>query len=470
MALEPKSENIQILKCREDQGPVYFVQEDGDSEQLALKEGSACNWDQGTSSLGVETLRKRIEPWLTALVQSDHLSLLLGSGLTHAVHGIACGGPAAGMSTVGFEGLSHCEGILRESKRTAQAAGRGEGNIEDQIRVANELLRGLQIIESQVGGSSTDAKPLADYLEKIMADFSASILESETSLAEAEDSKRHEAFNYLVTFLMSFASRNSTRDRLHVFTTNYDRLIEAGADVAGLHLLDRFVGGLTPVLRSSRLDLDLHYNPPGIRGEPRSLEGVARFTKLHGSVDWVEQEKSIRRIGVPFGAKDLAPYLNAPGLSGVNALGVMIHPNAAKDRETAGYPYVDLFRDLAASCCRPNHTLFTYGYSFGDEHINRVIEDMLTVPSTHLVIMSHGDGMNRIKDTIERIGRPAQTTLLIGSYFGDLKRLVDWFLPKPAIDRTTFRMAELLKTRFGAENSGSQQDHGVRFVDEEGKA
>ena len=85
---------------------------------------------------------------------------------------------------------------------------------------------------------------------------------------------------------MSFASRSGTRDRLNIFTTNYDRLIEAGAELAGLHLLDRFVGQLMPIFRSSRLDLDMHYNPPGIRGEPRYLEGVARLTKLHGTIDW----------------------------------------------------------------------------------------------------------------------------------------------------------------------------------------
>ena len=53
---------------------------------------------------------------------------------------------------------------------------------------------------------------------------------------------------------MSFASRAGTRERLQLFTTNYDRLIEAGADAAGLRLIDRFVGTLAPVFRASRLD------------------------------------------------------------------------------------------------------------------------------------------------------------------------------------------------------------------------
>ena len=49
---------------------------------------------------------------------------------------------------------------------------------------------------------------------------------------------------------------------------------------------ERFVGSLAPVFHSSRLGVDLHYNPPGIRGDPRYLEGVVRLTKLHGSLDW----------------------------------------------------------------------------------------------------------------------------------------------------------------------------------------
>ena len=104
-----------------------------------------------------------------------------------------------------------------------------------------------------------------------------------------------------------------------------------------------------------------------------------------------------------------------------------------------------------------NHTLVVYGYSFGDEHINRMIEDMLTLPSTHLVIISRDDGTGRIKDHYNKIGRTSQITLMIGDYLGDLKTLVDNFLPKPAIDRTTYRMAELLKMRLGVEAQNDNQ-------------
>jgi hypothetical protein len=190
--------------------------------------------------------------------------------------------------------------------------------------------------------------------------------------------------------------------------------------------------------------------PPGIR---QSWAAAARFTKLHGSVDWVDTEKTIRRAGVPFGAESVDPYLQAPGLKGAEPLRIMVYPNSAKDRETAAYPYVELFRDFAAAVCRPNNTLISFGYSFGDEHINRVIEDMLTIPSAHLVVISHGDPLGRILRTYTKLGRPAQITLLIGNHLGDFQALVDNYLPKPAIDRTTFRMAELLKARWGTNQS-----------------
>jgi hypothetical protein len=448
-----------ILKCRDDQKPIFFAHEEestANTPKFKLCEGSSCSWVKPGDAFGPDILRPRIEPWLTALCQSEHLSLLMGSGLTNAVYRLATDKSLPGMDAADFGEFQDLINV--ESKKSAEVAGRDPGNIEDQIRVANELLRGLEILGTSDEPTRKKAKALRGKLAEVLAKFATNILSGEHGLITASDEKREGAYNYLVSFLMSFASRTGTRDRLHLFTTNYDRLIEAGAEVAGMHLLDRFVGSLAPIFRSSRLDLDMHYNPPGIRGEPRYLEGVARFTKLHGSVDWVECERSIRRLGIPFGAKGLDPYLNSPGAAAASAMQLMIFPNAAKDRETAAYPYVELFRDFAAAACRPNHTLVSFGYSFGDEHINRVIEDMLTIPSTHLVIISHDDPLNRIMKTYERLGRHAQISLLLGDHIGEFRALVDHYLPKPAIDRTTFRMAELLKSRWGtAQGDGEEK-------------
>lgn len=445
-------EGHQTLKTRDDYVPVSMHPDPAESDPdkpFRISVESECSWANNEKPIGSETLRQRIEPWLTALLQSEHLSLLVGSGLTRAIHGMVAPEPLSWMSNIEFNVLN--DKIAAEAKRVAETSGRKIGNFEDQIRVASELLRGLEIVGiKKADGAAEDdeATILRNDLSGALKSFTESILKGERDLAFSPVKKREKAFNYLVRFLTSFSSRSGTRERLHLFTTNYDRYLEAGADAAGLRLIDRFVGTLAPVFRASRLDIDLHYNPPGIRGEPRYLEGVARFTKLHGSVDWADLDGAIRRFALPFGAQAVAPFLTKSGTDDMDVQRLMVYPNSAKDRETAYYPYVELFRDFATAICRPNSTLVCYGYSFGDEHINRVVEDMLTIPSTHLVIISYSDPLDRIINTFEKLGRHAQITLLVGDHLGDLVVLVDRYLPKSAIDRTTYRMAEILKARW----------------------
>jgi len=453
----------QIIKTRDDPYPVRLSYVTGQSQPTSpfkLDPETECSWANTAGRIGPSTLRPRIEPWLTALVQSEHLSLLVGSGLTHAVHQIATDEPATGMETVTF---GACDDLIAaEVERLAEARGRPSGNFEDQLRAANELLRGLQILTAQPTireGLTELLASLDSGIKEALEFFSTSILRAEYRLLTSKAQKREVAFNYLVNFLMSFASRSGTRERLNLFTTNYDRIIEAGSDIAGLRLIDRFIGSLTPVFRASRLNVDLHYDPPGIRGEPRYLEGVARFTKLHGSVDWIDYDRTIRRVGIPFGASELRPFLGPSNSLTADIQRLMIYPNAAKDRETAAYPYVELFRDLATAICRPNSTLVCYGYGFGDDHINRVIRDMLTIPSTHLVMISYDNPSGEVMKIYSDLGRPAQVTLLIGDHLGDLSTLVDHYLPKPAIDRTTYRMAELLKARWSAVQDGTEVHH-----------
>ena len=445
MSEEPKKD-ANILKVRDDRNHLE-LEWDQSANKFTINSKENFDWcsEEGCTK---SDLRSRIEPWLTSLFQSEHLSLLVGSGLTTAVQFDACGSADNGMSKTS-EFTVYSDEIEKAAVDSAKKSGRNIANIEDRIRVANEVLNGLKVLQysDDVSDISTKLDTLRSDLENVIENFTDNISEIEASIMSADPVCRETAINKLVLFLMSFASRTGTRDRLNIFTTNYDRLIEAGADVAGLRLIDRFVGALSPIFRSSRMDVDMHYNPPGIRGEPRYLEGVARFTKLHGSLDWINVGEDIRRIGLPFGAKTIQPFLETAGFD-VSYSSLMIYPNSAKDRETAEYPYVELFRDFAAALCRPNSTLITYGYSFGDDHINRVIRDMLTIPSTHLVIIDYSDSSGRIMDKYEQWGHQSQMSLIIGKDIANITDLVNYYLPKPSIDRASIRMADILKQRF----------------------
>jgi len=381
------------------------------------------------------TSRKLIEPWLSAVFQAEHLNLILGSGFTAAI-GYVAGAGATGMAKVEF-GTSHDAAIDAHAEAAAKIMNRSPANIEDQFRSALALLDGLAVL------NAAEAAKLKTALDTQMSAFLSSLLKTENGIATAKDQPSHgKAQAALQSFLLSFASRAASRERLHVLTTNYDRLIEHGCDLAGLRIIDRFVGALNPIFRASRVEVDVHYNPPGIRGEPRFMEGVIRLTKLHGSLDWFfdKNERRIHRKGIPFGAP--ANHTDMPK-EPIDT--VMIYPNPAKDVETTQYPYAELFRDFAAAVCRPNAVVVTYGYGFGDDHINRVLLDMLTIPSTHLVIIAY-ESDDRLKAFCAKT-RAAQVSLLVGSHFADITTLVENYLPKPTLDYITGRMTELLKHR-----------------------
>lgn len=413
--------------------------------------------------------REHIEPWLSALFQAEHLSVLVGSGFTTAIAG-AAEAPAVDMSPVDFQS-SYYEVVMQTAEKSAKSLGRTVPNIEDQARTVIDLITGLRILAD---GADPDFE-FDEFLQSVSDLFQewdpelgnalSSLLErvlvTERGIASALADKNHQnperVRRLLGGFLLPFGSRAATRERTHVFTVNYDRLIEFGCDLLGLRIVDRFVGTLAPVFHSSRLGVDLHYNPPGIRGEPRYLEGVVRLTKLHGSVDWrsvagPSGNLEVQRSNLPFGAAD-----DHPGLPRQASEQLLIYPNAAKDVETLKYPYAELFRDFAAAACQPNSVVVTYGYGFGDDHVNRVLRDMLSIPSTHLVIISYDNAGGRLQAFCDNASHESQITLLVGPHFGDLETLVEYYLPKPAIDRTTWRMVELLNRRARSTSDDSKR-------------
>ena len=281
--------------------------------------------------------RKRIEPWLSAVFQAEHLSLLLGNGFTTAVVDQA-GGKPIGMGKAAF-GCASEDKLNAYAGKMAAGMGRGEANIEDQLSAALALLTGLKILEHG------DVSAWEAAIDRVLGSFIKGTLRTEKGVQEGAE----QAFGFRgpgatrsIGFLPDeFCQPRRVERAAAIFTTNYDRLIERGCDLAGLRIVDQFVGAIEPEFSSSRLQIDMHYAPPGIRGEPRHLEGVVHLSKLHGSLDWRYQQPRLYRTALSFGADDTHPAVPTnPRQS------VMIYPNAAKDVDTASYPYADLFRDF----------------------------------------------------------------------------------------------------------------------------
>jgi hypothetical protein len=86
--------------------------------------------------------------------------------------------------------------------------GRGAANIEDQFRSALAVLEGLTV---------TDAAAAAAFKRQIdakMLEFLRSILATERAISGANEDGRLKAESLLQSFLLSFASRSASRERL----------------------------------------------------------------------------------------------------------------------------------------------------------------------------------------------------------------------------------------------------------------
>lgn len=201
--------NHNIIKTRDDTRPICFIAKDDEKFDLC-EHHESCSWAKHGTTFSKNILRARVEPWLTSLFQSEHLTLLAGSGLTTGICSIT-NTRATGMQTsefIQFKGEIH-----KEAERVAKLLRRGEGNFEDYIRAANDLLHGLKMI------NHGNARALHDEIQNKISDFSKSLLKTEADLVNAAQPKRTSAFNCLISFLMSFSSRTGSRDRVNIFTT-----------------------------------------------------------------------------------------------------------------------------------------------------------------------------------------------------------------------------------------------------------
>ena len=177
------------------------------------------NTDDENKNLSLSDIQKEVEPWFTALFQSERLNLLVGSGLTIAQEKIiSTTVQNTMMNPLDFSVFSNS--LTKEFQRRAKMNGRKKANIEDQINAVNTLLFGLEIYLKE--GSSVpnnlkeDTKKLSKELRENLKKFIEEILKIEKVILDGKEKIQ----SYLIPFLMSFVNRTSSIERLHIFTTN----------------------------------------------------------------------------------------------------------------------------------------------------------------------------------------------------------------------------------------------------------
>lgn len=133
---------------------------------------------------------------------------------------------------------------------------------------------------------------------------------------------------------------------VHIFTTNYDLLIEQALEESACPYFDGFVGS-----KNAFFDLGT------VEDEELLHPRWCRFWKIHGSINWkINKEKRVVRSD---NVGENESYL--------------IYPSHLKYDQSRKMPYLAMLDRLKEFILTPSSILFLSGYSFNDDHINDVI-------------------------------------------------------------------------------------------------
>jgi hypothetical protein len=176
------------------------------------------------------------------------------------------------------------------------------------------------------------------------------------------------------SFYRKLVLRDRSLPRPWVFTTNYDLFNETAMDRLGLPYANGFSGVVERRFNPATFRYALAEQLDLTSRKWSAVDGFVYLGKLHGSISWTEDDHGL------FPIREMA-VLQDPGK-------VMIYPTPAKQNSALGSPYADLFREFQSRIVREQSVLFTMGYAFGDEHINNIIYQALTIPTFRLVIFA----------------------------------------------------------------------------------
>ena len=174
-------------------------------------------------------------------------------------------------------------------------------------------------------------------------------------------------------FYQSLATRSRGLAPPWVFTTNYDLFNERAMDRSGIPYSNGFSGTVERRFNPATYRLALAEQLDITSRRWAAVDGFVHFCKLHGSINWIGNHEGLYSI------REAYTPLNQ------STERVMIYPTPAKQTASFGSPYSDMFREFQGQIAQNQSVLVVAGFSFGDEHINNIIFQGLTLPSFRLV-------------------------------------------------------------------------------------
>lgn len=252
----------------------------------------------------------------------------------------------------------------------------GQVGVELNGEYARNLERLMEVLHSLRFVLKRSQKPAhitrAALLTKVIAKVQAFLWERCTAGAFAKgDTTVRDLYE---TFYRKLVLRDRMLPRPWVFTTNYDLFNETAMDRLAIPFANGFSGVIERRFNPATFRYALAEQLDVSSRKWSAVDAFVYLCKLHGSISWTEDDHGLFPIRETWPASDGAK--------------MMIFPTPAKQNSSLASPYADLFREFQSRVVREQSVLITVGYAFGDEHLNNIIYQALTIPTFRLIIFA----------------------------------------------------------------------------------
>ncbi|MFL0711596.1 MAG: SIR2 family protein [Microcella pacifica] len=233
---------------------------------------------------------------------------------------------------------------------------------EELARISSSLRGGVSLEEAL---SSDHSNEIRDFIRRNVCD--------QIEAAERQALKEIALHPEDSTYARLMGKALEVNQVLNVVTTNYDRLIEALASLAGLRIDSMFSGqtvGILSDVRAGQEQATLRRRNTGSTRSRRALVAAKhlRLAKPHGSLDWREIDGRVFRSDLLRGV----PHI--------------IAPTKGKYREGYGVGFQEHIARAAQAVSEASAFLFV-GFGFNDDHLQTHLASRLrAVPS---VVLAH---------------------------------------------------------------------------------
>ena len=247
----------------------------------------------------------------------------------------------AGITDCVYQHLKECK-KYRAILETAENHLKKDGNCNPSVEDLLSHVRSLRA----VAGSDRVRDLTAHELDTIDHEICSLIHQTVDKELPSDQTPYHRVANWLHAIRRNFP--------VEFFTTNYDLLLEQALEESRVPYFDGFAGSRNP-----------HFNAREIE-ENALPPNWARLWKLHGSINWYQNENGdVYRGNANEGKRTR-----------------VIHPSHLKYQESRRMPYLAMVDRLRAFLKCPTAAIVLCGYSFRDDHINESIVQGLQYTQT----------------------------------------------------------------------------------------